>query len=173
MTEPVSRYFPDDVLRQILRACVQDTYEVWAEHPDYIGYQVSSWGRVYSQRSRKFLKYCWAEGYARVQMPGRRRKVHQLVLEAFIGPRPDGYEACHYDGAKENNRLMNLRWDTPEANRDDSRRVNYERKRAEIDGRNQQRRERLARVLERRNSASRLPALASCGHLKSTHDADD
>ncbi len=41
------------------------------------------------------------------------RSVHQLVLETFVGPRPEGMEACHYpDDDKSNNRLENLRWDT-------------------------------------------------------------
>lgn len=42
----------------------------------------------------------------------RVRTVHSLVLEAFIGPRPSGMEACHGDGDATNNRLENLRWDT-------------------------------------------------------------
>lgn len=42
--------------------------------------------------------------------------VHKLVLEAFVGPRPPGLEACHNDGDGMNNRLTNLRWDTHKAN---------------------------------------------------------
>ncbi|RUU22663.1 HNH endonuclease [Mesorhizobium sp. M7A.F.Ca.AU.002.06.1.1] len=45
--------------------------------------------------------------------------VHLLVLEAFVGPRPDGLEGCHNDGNPDNNRLDNLRWDTPESNQAD------------------------------------------------------
>lgn len=47
------------------------------------------------------------------------RKVHRLVLEAFVGPRPDAYQGCHYDGDPTNNRLDNLRWDTASANNKD------------------------------------------------------
>lgn len=50
----------------------------------------------------------------------RRAYVHALVLEAFVGPRPDGFHGCHNDGDPTNNRLVNLRWDTPSANRLDS-----------------------------------------------------
>ncbi|WHP18827.1 NUMOD4 motif-containing HNH endonuclease [Cellulomonas sp. ES6] len=50
------------------------------------------------------------------------RLVHRLVLESFVGPRPDGMEACHGDGDPGNNRLSNLRWDTHESNMDDQRR---------------------------------------------------
>lgn len=35
-----------------------------------------------------------------------------LVLEAFVGPCPEGMECCHYDDDRSNNRLNNLRWDT-------------------------------------------------------------
>ncbi len=45
--------------------------------------------------------------------------VHCLVLEAFIGPRPNGMESCHWDGNPKNNKLDNLRWDTPTGNRAD------------------------------------------------------
>lgn len=46
----------------------------------------------------------------------RNRRVHQLVLEAFVGPRPPGMEGCHWDDNKENNAVTNLRWDTHSAN---------------------------------------------------------
>ena len=48
------------------------------------------------------------------------RLVHRLVLEAFIGPCPDGMEGCHEDGDPTNNALTNLRWDTPKGNKADS-----------------------------------------------------
>lgn len=41
---------------------------------------------------------------------------HRLILLAFVGPCPDGMECCHNDGNPENNRLDNLRWDTPKGN---------------------------------------------------------
>jgi hypothetical protein len=49
---------------------------------------------------------------------GRRRlvNVHRLVLEAFVGPCPDGMECCHNDGDATNNRVENLRWDTRSEN---------------------------------------------------------
>lgn len=47
--------------------------------------------------------------------------VHRLVLETFIGPCPDGMEACHNDGNPRNNRLDNLRWDTPSSNMQDKK----------------------------------------------------
>ncbi len=45
------------------------------------------------------------------------RYVHRLVLEAFVGPCPNGMEACHFpDRDPSNNRLTNLRWDTHVSN---------------------------------------------------------
>lgn len=38
------------------------------------------------------------------------RCVHDLVLTAFEGPRPEGQEARHLDGAPANNRRGNLAW---------------------------------------------------------------
>lgn len=50
----------------------------------------------------------------------RLKYVHTLVLEAFIGPRPDGMHGCHSpDPNPSNCRLSNLRWDTPSANNRD------------------------------------------------------
>lgn len=54
-------------------------------------------------------------------LSGRRQAlVHRLVLEAFVGPEPGGMEGCHCDGDPANNRLENLRWDTPSGNTLDS-----------------------------------------------------
>jgi hypothetical protein len=46
-------------------------------------------------------------------------KTHIAVLEAFVGPRPDGMDGCHNDGDVTNNTLDNLRWDTPKNNNSD------------------------------------------------------
>lgn len=50
----------------------------------------------------------------------KTKSVHVLVLEAFVGPRPNGMEGCHFpDPSHLNNRLDNLRWGTYEENRAD------------------------------------------------------
>lgn len=48
------------------------------------------------------------------------RRVHRLVLEAFVGPCPPGLVCCHNDGDPANNRVENLRWDTQQSNSDDT-----------------------------------------------------
>ncbi len=46
----------------------------------------------------------------------RSLSVHELVLTAFVGPRPEGLVGCHNDGDSRNNAPSNLRWDTHSAN---------------------------------------------------------
>jgi hypothetical protein len=46
----------------------------------------------------------------------KTRLVHQLVLEAFVGPCPPGMESLHGPGGALDNRLANLSWDSHSAN---------------------------------------------------------
>jgi hypothetical protein len=48
--------------------------------------------------------------------------VRRVVLEAFVGKRPQGLQCRHLDGNGLNNALDNLVWGTREANSADSRR---------------------------------------------------
>lgn len=48
------------------------------------------------------------------------QRVAILMLTAFVGPCPPGYDCCHWDDDPSNERLENLRWDTRAANQDDS-----------------------------------------------------
>ena len=53
---------------------------------------------------------------------GQYRRVYGsvLVLEAFVGQRPAGMEACHNNGKCTDDSKGNLRWDTPESNKADT-----------------------------------------------------
>lgn len=51
---------------------------------------------------------------------GNTRQVHALVLEAFVGPCPDGHECCHGDDVPFHNALDNLRWGTRSDNLHDA-----------------------------------------------------
>jgi hypothetical protein len=107
--------------------------ERWLPVPGQEGsYEVSDHGRVRSLpriitnrigiRRRMPGKVLAANGCADrsyVWIPPRNRAVHQLVLEAFVGPRPEGLVCCHRDDNSFNNHLSNLRWDTPQANERD------------------------------------------------------
>ena len=115
--------------------------EYWADVVGYERlYQVSSWGRVRSvsritwdydprwgqMRSRritgKIIKRQWSP-YVTVGLRKgayhRSFGVHRLVLKAFVGPCPEGMEACHNNGDAWDNRLENLRWDTRKNNHQD------------------------------------------------------
>lgn len=46
----------------------------------------------------------------------KARTVHTVVAEAFIGPRPKGFDVCHNNGNRQDNRAENLRYDTRSAN---------------------------------------------------------
>ena len=77
------------------------------------------WGD-YTQRGRILKAATTKDGYPIVALMRdgelKSHRVHVLVLAAFVGPRPDGLQACHFDGDPSNNRIENLRWDTGSAN---------------------------------------------------------
>lgn len=58
-------------------------------------------------------------GYPSVTINGRIRYVHTVMLESFVGPRPEGMQGLHWDDDPAHNVLSNLRWDTPGANQSD------------------------------------------------------
>jgi hypothetical protein len=102
-----------------------DPEERWAPVPGWDDrYLVSDAGRVYSKRSMKVLKATTeASGHLRLDLMRdsmrRPARIHVLVLEAFIGPRPEGFEACHNNGNPADNHLANLRWDSKAENTKD------------------------------------------------------
>jgi hypothetical protein len=53
----------------------------------------------------------------------RTVRIHQLVLLAFVGPKPPGMQTRHLDGDKTNNRLTNLVYGTPSENQRDNVRL--------------------------------------------------
>jgi len=63
------------------------------------------------------------KGYPQVGLyrDGKRTMspVHKVVLEAFVGPRPDGMECRHLDGDRSNSCLVNLCWGTSSENKAD------------------------------------------------------
>ncbi len=52
----------------------------------------------------------------------KTKRVHRLVLEAFVGPCPEGMECCHEDNNRANPNRDNLRWGTRSSNQQDRKR---------------------------------------------------
>lgn len=95
----------------------------------HIGYRVGSDGSIWSKRKRgtgpgpRFL-HDWfrmktaanADGYPCVGLyRDKKRKtyrLHLLILEAFVGPKPDGMIGLHNNGKPDDCRIENLRWGT-------------------------------------------------------------
>lgn len=99
--------------------------ETWRAVPGHPGYEVSDIGRVRSYRNRqghptaapRILTPAAVHGYQQIKLGrSRQTKAHILVLEAFVGPRPEGMVCRHLDGNGLNNQLSNLQWGTPEEN---------------------------------------------------------
>ena len=99
----------------------------WKSIEGFECYDVSNDGRVRSWKKRgcksgrasfsRELKLVTQKDYHVVCLTDCRgfkksKKVHRLVLTAFIGPCPDGMECCHGDGNGVNNHVNNLRWGT-------------------------------------------------------------
>ena len=74
-----------------------------------------SWGKA-----RRISHVVASNGYHRVSLCNNghivQRSVHVLVLEAFIGPCPEGQECRHLDGDRGNSQLANLAWGTHREN---------------------------------------------------------
>lgn len=111
------------------------TVETWKPVREWNGlYEVSNGGRVRSIdrivlypngveqhfRSRVLRPAKTSKGYRVVMLHNQSRRksvrVHSLVLDAFVGPRPEGMEVCHGPGGPGDNRLENLRWGTSSDN---------------------------------------------------------
>lgn len=78
-------------------------------------------GHVMSQKPKK------GKGYVRISLRNNGQThhlaVHRLVMAAFVGQCPHGYEVNHKNGNKADNRLVNLEYVTPSENRNHARDV--------------------------------------------------
>lgn len=101
--------------------------EIWRPIKDWDWYEVSNLGRVRSLKTNRILKPiedAWGYltvGLYREDSPSKRynghlckcpkkRKIHQLVAEAFCEGYEEGFVPDHIDHDPKNNRADNLRW---------------------------------------------------------------
>ena len=111
--------------------------ERWEIIAGFTGYEISTHGRVRTYRPANGRGPLLTEPrevrprsikgkpYLRVTLSDNHnrqltKKVHILVLETFVGPRPSPeHETRHLDGNHTNNHLHNLKWGTTQENADD------------------------------------------------------
>lgn len=97
------------------------------EIPGYPGYGASDDGIIWTRWGQGAAAPTkpWAPltqhlkgttGHLGVCLKGKARMVHRLILETFVGPRPQGMECRHLDGNPANNHLTNLCWGTRDEN---------------------------------------------------------
>ena len=98
----------------------------WRPIEGWPGYEVSDAGQVRSNKRGcewRILTPHVARGYEQVRLcDGERsatKRVHLLVAEAFLGPKPLDLETRHMDGDRRNNAASNLRYGTRSQNRRD------------------------------------------------------
>lgn len=114
--------------------------ESWRSVLNWEGlYEVSDMGRVRSiangrgRKGRILKPYVNDKNFPRLMVSlcnGKRVNggtqafphVHRLVLESFVGPRPEGMQCLHANGDPGDNRLVNLRWGTKAENWEDAKR---------------------------------------------------
>lgn len=107
---------------------INDTAERWLPIPGWEGrYEVSDMGRVRGlprivptsggrvrRHDPRVLRASSTKGYQSVHLSEKPHRVctlyvHRLVVEAFVGPIPAGFDVDHLDYDRSNNRLANLR----------------------------------------------------------------
>jgi len=91
--------------------------------PSTIGYSASRCGKIISHHRLEPFELKQAkhrQGYKKVSVKAtdgiKNRLLHRLVLEAWIGPCPEGCVTNHKNGNKQDNRLENLEYCTQSEN---------------------------------------------------------
>lgn len=86
--------------------------EKWTEIKDAIGYEISNQGRVRNSKTRKILKTYLNRpgGYERVDLRGKHRYIHKLMIENIYGYELKNNEIIRYrDKNKRNNTPQNFK----------------------------------------------------------------
>ena len=88
--------------------------EIWVTVNGFTNYKVSTEGRVYNTKTKKYIANKGDGGYWRVNLSqdGKSRSVllHRLVAETFLDNPNDLPEVNHIDENKDNNALVNLEY---------------------------------------------------------------
>ena len=87
----------------------------WTAAIGYEGiYEVSSDGEVRNMFGKVLKPWLSSRGYPALKLWKNKKYfhcyVHTLVIESFVGIRPEGLEVNHINGIKSDNRVSNLEW---------------------------------------------------------------
>jgi hypothetical protein len=89
--------------------------EVWLPIVGHQGWEISDRGRIRGANSHRIVVPD-DDRYPRVWLNGRRRRVHVLMAETWLGPRPFGMQILHADDRPANAHIANIRYGTAAAN---------------------------------------------------------
>lgn len=100
--------------------------------PGFPGYFATKTGEIYSTQKWRGVRECRKlklhkddDGHFVVSIYRNRRPywryVHRLILETFVGPRPEGMCCCHGPNGNLDNSLANLEWGTRSKNNGEDR----------------------------------------------------
>ncbi len=99
-------------------------YEEWLQIEGEPDTWISNYGRVWSQRLKRFIEphlHPTTNGkgyYLRVKINGAKYLVHRLTCRAFNGPAPEGKNIVdHRNGNKMDPSAWNVRWVSSSVNR--------------------------------------------------------
>ena len=74
-------------------------------------------GKVFYVNGEEFIPSSLSNGYYRLKINGKRKYLHQWIMEYFGEPCPGpGFEIDHCDKNRLNNDINNLRWVTSQEN---------------------------------------------------------
>ena len=87
--------------------------EAWMPVPGFEGlYSASNMGRMRSEKRGILSPSKGVGGYLHISLYRRGKRIpttiHSVVASAFLGARPAGFDVCHINGDREDNRAGNL-----------------------------------------------------------------
>ena len=93
--------------------------------PNHPKYTIDRNGTVYGINGKPLIGDS-TDGYRKVKLGNKWEYVHRLVLLNFVGECPLGFQACHRNSDRTDNRLSNLVWGTRKRNANDRKKMgNY------------------------------------------------
>jgi hypothetical protein len=82
--------------------------EIWCPVIGFKGWEISNQGRIRDANTHRIREPDRSGKYPRISLNGRRRAVHTLMAETWLGPRPFGALVLHDDDDKQHNHIGNL-----------------------------------------------------------------